>query len=118
MRHFGQKPSVRPGWPSRLRPTAAPQLAQNRLSSATSGSAMMTERGSGTGADGTEVMPAPRRWDWVRVEPRRRVGRVDAAAGRADRRARNARTVVRCRSRGSRRSVVAGCAAGAPQTLQ
>ena len=35
VRHFGQKPSVRPGRPSRERPTGAPQMEQKRLSSAT-----------------------------------------------------------------------------------
>src|SRR6476469_6840970 len=38
LRHCAQKPSVRPGWPSRERPTAAPQEGQTRLSSGTRGS--------------------------------------------------------------------------------
>jgi hypothetical protein len=40
---------------------------------------MITERGSGTGADGIDVMPAPSRCDVVRVVARRRVGRVEPA---------------------------------------
>jgi hypothetical protein len=39
--HFGQKPSVRPGWPSRDRPTGEPQFGQFRFSSATRGSFMI-----------------------------------------------------------------------------
>ena len=39
----------------------------------------MTERGSGTGADGIDVIPAPSRWDAVREDPMRRVGRVAPA---------------------------------------
>jgi hypothetical protein len=54
-------------------------LAQNRLSSDTSGLARISERGSGTGAAGTDVMPAPSRCDLVRVVPRRRVGREPPA---------------------------------------
>jgi hypothetical protein len=38
--------------------------------------AISTDRGSGTGAEGTDVMPAPSRWDRVRVEPMRLLGLV------------------------------------------
>jgi hypothetical protein len=40
---------------------------------------MITSRGSGTGAGGTDVSPAPSRCEWVLVEPSRRVGRVAPA---------------------------------------
>src|SRR5262245_61894349 len=76
VRHFEQNPSVRPGLPGRDRPTCAPHAAQNRLSSGTSGLAMTDERGSGTGADGTVVMPAPRCCVRALDATRRRVGRL------------------------------------------
>jgi hypothetical protein len=44
------------------------------LSSETSGFLSTTLRGSGTGAAGTEVIPAPRCWVRVRALPNRRVG--------------------------------------------
>ena len=61
----------------RPRPTGAPSTEQKRLDSGTSAWAMITDAGSGTGADGIVVIPAPRRCDWLRVEPIRRVGRVE-----------------------------------------
>ena len=70
---------MRPGSPSWLRPTGAPQDAQKRFSSATSAFLRTTLRGSGTGAAGTEVMPAPRCWVRVRFVTNRRVGRVPPA---------------------------------------
>src|SRR5436309_6177940 len=74
--HFAQKPSARPGRPGRARPTFSPQAEQKRFSSGTSGLASTTDRGSGTGADGTVVMPAPRCWVSAVDATRRRVGRV------------------------------------------
>ena len=56
---FGQKPSVRPGRPSRLRPTGSLQWAQNRLSSGICGSASTIDAGSGTVAAGIVTRPAP-----------------------------------------------------------
>jgi hypothetical protein len=44
--------------------------------------AITTDRGSGTGADGTVVMPAPRCWIRLVAVTKRRVGRVRPA--RAD----------------------------------
>jgi hypothetical protein len=46
------------------------------LSSATSALAISTDRGSGSGAEGTDVMPAPSRWDRVRLDPMRLAGRL------------------------------------------
>ena len=77
--HFGQNPSVRPGCPPRQRPTGSPHSEQNRFSSATSGLAMTTDCGSGTGADGTVVIPAPRCWIRLSRSTRRRVGRLRPA---------------------------------------
>src|SRR6478609_10635655 len=76
-RHFEQKPSVRPGLPGADRPTGAPHEEQNRLSSGTCGLASTTDFGSGTGADGTVVMPAPRCWMRLLAATSRRVGRLD-----------------------------------------
>src|SRR5688572_17238235 len=73
VRHFGQNPSARPGWPSRLRPTGAPQAGQKRFSSATSATAITASRGSPTGDDGTVVTPAPSRADRTRRMPVRLV---------------------------------------------
>ncbi|GAA2713315.1 hypothetical protein GCM10010315_18660 [Streptomyces luteosporeus] len=58
-----QKPSVRPGRPSRERPTGAPQSLrlQNRLRSGTSGSLSTAARGSGRGTPGMVTRPAPSR---------------------------------------------------------
>ena len=85
VRHFGQNPSVRPGLPSRDRPTGAPHVEQKRLSSATDGSASTTERGSATGAAGTFVMPAPRCWDPVRRghQPARRAAQTGGERNRS-----------------------------------
>src|SRR6476661_1267856 len=44
--HLRQKPSSRPGWPSRDRPTGSPQRAQKRRFSATSALAMIASDGS------------------------------------------------------------------------
>ena len=77
--HLGQKPSARPARPPRDRPTFSPHLEQKRLSSGTSGLAMSTDCGSGTGADGTVVMPAPRCWIREVALTRRRVGRLRPA---------------------------------------
>jgi hypothetical protein len=76
---LGQKPSARPARDPRERPTFSPHFEQNRFSSATSGLAMTTDAGSGTGADGTVVIPAP--WCWMRAVPltSRRVGRLSPA---------------------------------------
>jgi hypothetical protein len=69
LRHFGQKPSVRPGRPSRARPTGAPQEGQDRLFSGTSGFRMITFDASTVGAGGTRVRPAPSRAARSRVDP-------------------------------------------------
>ncbi len=61
VRHLGQKPLVRPGDPSRERPTGAWQTEQKRLSSATTGGSISAWRGSTSGIGGTSVSPAPRR---------------------------------------------------------
>ena len=60
MPHLRQKPSVRPGFPSRPRPTGSPQLEQNRLRSGTCGLAMIAVIGSLYGTGGTSISPAPR----------------------------------------------------------
>jgi hypothetical protein len=87
---------------------------------------MIASRGSCTGAGGTDVMPAPSRCEWVRVEPRRRVGRVAPARaepmGELDSRDELLVRVLPLRvvrplgvaSTG----VSVGAAAGLPQTLQ
>src|SRR3954466_8696046 len=67
LRHCQQNPSVRPGCPSRERPTAAPQDGHTRLSSGTRGSFRIALAASTAGMAGTVVSPAPRR------APRRRV---------------------------------------------
>jgi len=87
---------------------------------------MITERGSGTGAGGTDVMPAPRRCELVRVEPRRRVGRVAPARadpmGELDSRAALLVRVVPLRGLGPLVAlgalVAVGASTGLPQTLQ
>jgi hypothetical protein len=55
-------------------------LEQNRFSSATDGSVSTTDAGSGTGAAGTVVIPAPRCCAADRVDNNRRVGRDPARA--------------------------------------
>jgi hypothetical protein len=81
---------------------------------------MITERGSGTGAGGTDVMPAPRRCELVRVEPRRRVGRLDPARAEpmGELESREALLVRVLPLRALGRLVAAGASAGLPQTLQ
>src|SRR5262245_24659400 len=59
---LGQKPSMRPGRPSRVRPTASPHLAQKRRSSGSTGSGSTRPAGSATSAGSIETSPAPRRW--------------------------------------------------------
>src|SRR6478672_6881079 len=78
-RHFGQKPSVRPGFPSRDRPTGEPHDEQNRFSSGTDGFSSTAERGSATGAAGTLVIPAPRCCTRLVAVTNRRVGRLRPA---------------------------------------
>ena len=86
LRHFGQKPSVRPGWPSRERPTGDSQTGQLRRSSGTIGSFMIALEASTAGTGGIEVRPAPSRAPRNRVEevPTRRVILVPPAAARAE----------------------------------
>ncbi len=75
MRQTGQKPSVRPGWPSRERPTGDPQDGHVRRSSGTIGFFMTAFEASMAGTGGIEVIPAPSRAPRRRVEdvPSRRV---------------------------------------------
>src|SRR3954453_11231160 len=82
-RQFGQNPSGRPGRPARERPTGLPQFGQYRRSSGTSGLTMIAELGSITGADGTVVIPAPRRAPRNRLDvaPGGRFASVPRAAG-------------------------------------
>src|SRR5256885_5446977 len=61
VRQFGQKPSGRPGRPSRERPTGLPHLAQNRRSSGTWGATRMALLGSIGGAPRVPVVSAARR---------------------------------------------------------
>jgi hypothetical protein len=75
--HFEQKPSVRPGASSRLRPTGSSHTAQKRLCSATTASVNTALAGSCSGIDGISINPAPRRlraddvvFAVVRREPR------------------------------------------------
>ena len=128
VRHFGQKPSVRPGLPSRARPTGAPHDEQKRFSSGTAGSASTTDcgvgdrRGRHVGDAGAEVLHAA-------AGGRRAGASAGSAPARAEpigvldelrREARAASRPVRTRPR---RTVhvdeAPGAAdAGAPQTLQ
>src|ERR1017187_10033422 len=55
-----QKPSVSPGRPSRARPTGCSHRGQNRLLSATCGSARTALAGSWAGTGGISSRPAPR----------------------------------------------------------
>jgi hypothetical protein len=86
LRQVGQKPSVRPGWPSRERPTAAPQFGQVRRSSGTIGFFSTALAASTAGTAGMDVSPAPRRAPRSRVDdvPTRRVTLLPAAVARAD----------------------------------
>ena len=59
VRQLGQNPSVRPGRPSRDRPTGWPQLPQNRRFSGTWGLASTAVAGSSAGTGGTATRPAP-----------------------------------------------------------
>ncbi len=77
--HWGQKPSWRPGLPSRLRPISVPHLEQVRLSSGTDGLGLIALPASTGGAGGTRVRPAPSRAARIRCDPVR-VRRVDAVA--------------------------------------
>jgi hypothetical protein len=61
VRHLGQKPSVRPGRPSRLRPAGSPQLPQKRCDSGTFGSFSTALAGSRSGTGGTSTRLAPSR---------------------------------------------------------
>ena len=56
-RHLAQKPVVRPGRPSVERPTAAPQLEQNRLFSGTTGFFITASAASMAGIGGMVVRP-------------------------------------------------------------
>src|SRR5919202_263021 len=60
-RHLLQKPRTRPGRPSILLPTSAPQLPQKRWCSATWGSGITASVGSTTGIGGTLTIPPPMR---------------------------------------------------------
>ena len=86
MRQFGQKPSVRPGWPSRDRPTGDPHDGQFRRSSGTIGSFRTPPAASTAGTGGIEVRPAPSRAPRSRVEevPTRRVTLLPSAPARAE----------------------------------
>src|SRR4051794_13990078 len=64
--HLRQKPSLRPGWSSRPRPTGSPHRAQKRRFSATSALAMIASNGSRWGTAGTSIRPAP---SWLRTLP-------------------------------------------------
>src|SRR5262249_44404078 len=84
--HALQKPSLRPAAPSRDRPTGAPQrgLLQNRLFSATLGSAMTAVAGSRYGIGAISTSPAPRRLRAlvrVRAVWERRSVVIDVTAG-------------------------------------
>src|SRR5689334_14173473 len=67
VRHWAQKPSVRPGLPSRDLPTGAPHFGQNRRSSGTIGFTRMAWLGSSAGTEGIVVSPAPSRAPRSRV---------------------------------------------------
>ncbi len=86
LRQLGQKPSVRPGWPSRERPTAEPQFGQMRRSSGTIGSLSTAFAASTAGTGGMDVIPAPSRAPRRRVDdvPTRRVTLLPPTVARAD----------------------------------
>src|SRR5438445_3569707 len=67
--HFAQKPLVRPGRPSRERPTCAPHLEQYRLCSGTCGSARTASPGSRYSTSGISTRPRPRPPRPVEREP-------------------------------------------------
>src|SRR6478609_11162362 len=85
-RQVGQKPSVRPGWPSRERPTGDPQDGQVRRSSGTIGFSSTALAASTAGTGGMEVRPAPRRAPRSLVDdvPTRRVTLLPPAVARAE----------------------------------
>src|ERR1700704_1750062 len=73
--HLRQNPEVRPGEPSRPRPTGSSQREQNRRLSGTMGLASTASEGSRDGTGGTSTRPAPSRLAplvCVRDEPPRR----------------------------------------------
>src|SRR5215475_6624796 len=61
VRSRGQKPLVRPGWPSRLRPTGSWHELQNRWLSGTTGSVSTALVGSRSGTGGIATRFAPSR---------------------------------------------------------
>ncbi len=89
LRQVGQKPSVRPGWPSRERPTGEPHDGQVRRSSGTIGFSSTAFAASTAGTGGMDVRPAPSRAPRSRVDevPTRRVTLLPAALARAEPRA-------------------------------
>ena len=64
---------MRPGLPSRPRPTGELHFAQYRFSSATSAMVMIASSGLVTGVEGTLVIPAPMRLTRRDAPARRRV---------------------------------------------
>jgi hypothetical protein len=68
LRHLAQKPSVRPGCPSRERPTGDPQEGHVRFSSGTTGFFMIAAAASTAGTGGIVVRPAPSRAPRSRFE--------------------------------------------------
>jgi hypothetical protein len=85
---------------------------------------MITERGSGTGAGGMDVIPAPSRDERVCAVPRLRVGRVPPPRadpiGALDRRDELLVRVLPVRAMGTEAlgAALGSATAGAPQTLQ
>src|SRR4051794_28984186 len=59
--HVAQKPSVRPGWSPRDRPTGSLQRAQKRRLSATSGASITAPAGSRCSTGSTSTSPTPNR---------------------------------------------------------
>ncbi|GAB3501323.1 hypothetical protein GCM10027575_02490 [Phytohabitans suffuscus] len=73
MPQLGQNPSLRPGLPSRPRPTGSSHLLQKRRDSETLGSRMTAVAGSRSGTRGSSMSPAPsppRDDPRLRLEPR------------------------------------------------
>ncbi|GAA4387519.1 hypothetical protein GCM10023153_01970 [Ornithinibacter aureus] len=93
MRHVGQNPSVRPGCPSRERPTGDPHEGQVRRSSGTIGFSSTALAASTAATGGIVVSPAPRRAPRRRVDevPTLRVTELPPAPARAEPRAVDAR---------------------------